>query len=270
MFGVQESSFAVSRFAHGLHAGTPTSEGPTVPSVDAVELIPGLHFLRFPIGHAYLWHDRGGLTLIDTGLPGSAPQIATAIRATGHHPSDLWRLVLTHFHRDHVGSAAEIARWGDVEVCAHHGDAPFICGRAPGPPPDLTDWERPIYDQVMSQIPVTPPVPVRVGRELNDGDELSFGGGAVTVAAPGHTPGSAAFYLPGPRVLIAGDTVARRPNGQVILGVFNADRAQAAASFHRLAALDTEIACFGHGEPVTHGAAGLLRAAAEQIPNHQQ
>jgi glyoxylase-like metal-dependent hydrolase (beta-lactamase superfamily II) len=80
--------------------------------VDVVELIPGLHFLRFPIGHAYLWQDPGGLTLIDTSVPGSAPLIATAIRGIGHEPAGLRRLLLTHFHADHAGSAAEIAAWG--------------------------------------------------------------------------------------------------------------------------------------------------------------
>jgi glyoxylase-like metal-dependent hydrolase (beta-lactamase superfamily II) len=236
--------------------------------VDVVELVPGLHFLRFPIGHAYLWQDPGGLTLIDTSVPGSAPLIATAIRGIGHEPAGLRRLLLTHFHADHAGSAAEIAAWGNVEVCAHHADAPFLRGEAPGPPPDLTDWERPIFEQVSRQLPAAPPAPVRIDRELDDGDELNFG--AVAVAVPGHTPGSVAFYLPGPRVLFAGDTVARRPDGQIMLGVFNTDPAQAAASVQRLAALDTEIACFGHAEPVTHGAAAQLRSAAQQFPDHKR
>jgi glyoxylase-like metal-dependent hydrolase (beta-lactamase superfamily II) len=238
--------------------------------MDVIELLPGLHFLRFPIGHAYLCRDPDGLTLIDTSVPGSAPQIATAIRTLGHDPADLRRLILTHFHADHAGSAAEVAAWGSVEVCAHHADAPFLRGEAPGPPPDLADWEWPIFDQVSRQLPVGPPAPVRIDRELGDGDELSFGGGAITVAVPGHTPGSVGFYLPRPRVLFAGDNVARRSDGQVMLGVFNADRAQAAASFHRLAGLDTEIACFGHGEPVTQDAAAQLRAAAQQLLDHKQ
>jgi hypothetical protein len=55
-----------------------------------------------------------------------------------------------------------------------------------------------------------------------------------------------------------------------MLGVFNTDPAQAAASVHRLAALDTEIACFGHAEPITHGAAAQLRAAAQQLPGHKK
>jgi glyoxylase-like metal-dependent hydrolase (beta-lactamase superfamily II) len=91
------------------------------------------------------------------------------------------------------------------------------------------------------------------------------------VAVPGHTAGSIAFYLPGPRVLFTGDVMARDPRTRdprapVVPGVFNVDPAGVAASFARLAALDAEIACFGHGEPVTAGAAGRMRAAAAGLP----
>jgi glyoxylase-like metal-dependent hydrolase (beta-lactamase superfamily II) len=231
-------------------------------AVDVIELSPGLHFLPFPVGHAYLIEHAGGLALVDSSVPGSAPRIAAAIRAAGRDPADVRHLVLTHFHGDHAGSAADIAAWGDVRVLAHYADAPFLRGDAAGPPPVLADWERPLFEQVTAQVPAAPVPPVRVDRELGDGDDLGFGDGAVLIAAPGHTPGSAAVYLPAPRVLIAGDTIARRPDGQPVLGVFNADPAQAAASFRRLAALDTEIACFGHGEPITQDAAARLRAAA--------
>lgn len=237
--------------------------------MDVIELLPRLRYLRFPAGHAYLWQDPDGLTLIDAGLPGSAPLVADAIRQSGYQPADLRRLVLTHFHADHIGAAADIAGWGEVEVLAHHADAPFIRAGAAGPGPDLADWERPIYDQVMSQLPAQPVTPPRIDREIGDGDELGFGDGAVAVAVPGHTPGSVAVYLPRHRVLFTGDTVASRGDGTVIGGVFNVDRVQAAASLRRLAELDTTVACFGHGEPVTHHAAAQLRAAAQRTGKSQ-
>lgn len=236
--------------------------------MELIQLTPQLHLIQFPVGHAYLWRDPDGLTLIDTGLPGSAPHIAAAIHQVGCQNADLQRLVLTHFHPDHTGAAADIAGWGDVEVLAHHADAPFIRAEEAGPPPDLADWERPLYDQVTSQVPseAASPVPPRIDRELNDGDELGFGDGAVAVAVPGHTPGSVAIYLPKHQVLFAGDAAARTPDGTVICGVFNVDRAQAAASFRRLSRLEVQVACFGHGDPLTDHATAALRAAAERLP----
>ncbi|GIH64618.1 MBL fold metallo-hydrolase [Microbispora siamensis] len=233
--------------------------------MDVVELLPSLYFLRFPVGHVYVWRDPDGLTLIDSGVPGSAPLIESAVRSLGHTPSDVRRLVLTHFHEDHTGSAADIVSWGDVTVYAHRDDAPFIRGEAAGPPPVLSDWERELWDRVHAGMPHVPAPPVRVDRELGDGDTLDFGGGARVLAVPGHTPGSLAVHLPGPGVLFTGDTIARAPDGQVILGVFNADPPAAVASFARQAALDVEIACFGHGEPVTEGASGLIRDAAARF-----
>jgi glyoxylase-like metal-dependent hydrolase (beta-lactamase superfamily II) len=234
--------------------------------MDVIELLPRLHFLRFPVGHAYVWHDLDGLTLIDAGLPGSAPLVADAICQSGYQPADLRRLVLTHFHADHVGAAADIAGWGAVEVLAHHADAPFIRAGAAGPAPDLADWERPSYDQVMSQLPAEPTRPPRIDCEIEDGDELGFGDGAVALAVPGHTPGSVALYLPRHRVLFTGDAAARRPDGKVGCGVFNVNRAQAAASLCRLAGLGAAVACFGHGEPLTHAADAALQAAARCLP----
>ena len=221
-------------------------------------MLPRLHFIRLPVGHAYLWRDPDGLTLVDAGLPGSAPLLADAVRQAGHEPADLRRLVLTHFHPDHIGGAAGVAGWGEVEVLAHHADAPFIRAAAPGPVPDLADWEKPVYEQVTSQLPAQPVIPPRIDRELADGDEAGFGGGAVAVAVPGHTPGSMALYLPRHQVLFTGDAAARRQDGTVTCGVFNADRAQAAASFRRLAGLNVAVACFGHGEPLIRETAATL------------
>jgi glyoxylase-like metal-dependent hydrolase (beta-lactamase superfamily II) len=236
--------------------------------VELIQLTPQLHHISLPVGHAYLWHDHDGLTLIDAGLPGSAPLIEAAIRQAGYQPADLRRLVLTHFHADHVGAAADIAGWGDVEVMAHQADAPFIRNQAAGPPPDLADWERPLYAQVTGQLPSEeaarqPAPPPRIDRELSDADELGFGDGAVAVAVPGHTPGSLAIHLPTHQVLFTGDAAARTPDGTVIGGVFNVNRAQAADSFRRLADLSgVQVACFGHGDPLTSDATAALRAAA--------
>jgi glyoxylase-like metal-dependent hydrolase (beta-lactamase superfamily II) len=94
-----------------------------------------------------------------------------------------------------------------------------------------------------------------------DGEILNVGGEALVVATPGHTDGSMALFVRRRRVLFTGDTVAEF-QGHIILGPFNLDRERAAASFRVLAELDADVACFGHGTPVVHGASDALTAAS--------
>lgn len=150
--------------------------------------------------------------------------------------------MLTHFHGDHVGSAAEVAGWGEATVAAHRLDAPAIRGERPGPPPVLLDWERPLFDTITPNVSAAPPA--RVDRELSGDEVLDIAGGAQVLGVPGHTDGSIAVYLPGQRLLFTGDAMAN-VDGNTMLGVFNTDHARAVDSFHRLASLDVELACFG-------------------------
>jgi glyoxylase-like metal-dependent hydrolase (beta-lactamase superfamily II) len=227
--------------------------------MDVIEVLPRLHMLRFRIGQAYLWRDGTELTLIDAGSADEGKAIAEAVRGIGHRPEDIRRVVLTHWHPDHVGGASEVVGWGGAEVLAHRRDAPVVRGEVPGAPPVLLDWEQPLYEHALT---VPPAPPTAVDRELEDGDVLDFGGGARVVAAPGHTDGSIAFHLPEHGVLFTGDTVANVE--QLTLGVFNVDRAQALESYRRLAALGADTACFGHGEPLVGGAGRALRESAER------
>jgi glyoxylase-like metal-dependent hydrolase (beta-lactamase superfamily II) len=104
---------------------------------------------------------------------------------------------------------------------------------------------------------------VPVLHDLYDGDVLDIGGGAEILSVPGHTDGSIAMHLPRHGALFTGDTIANV--GTVMLGVFNQDRAQTVASFKRLAALDVETACFGHGEPITSRAGAAIRDVAATL-----
>jgi glyoxylase-like metal-dependent hydrolase (beta-lactamase superfamily II) len=100
-------------------------------------LLDQLTMLLFPVGQAYLWRDADGITLVDTGMVGSAQAIERAVRTLGCAPSDVDRVVITHFHDDHAGGAAEVGSWPGVTILAHRCDAPVIRGETPGPPPDL-------------------------------------------------------------------------------------------------------------------------------------
>ncbi|GFH34689.1 MBL fold metallo-hydrolase [Streptomyces pacificus] len=225
--------------------------------MDIVEILPRLHMLRFRVGQAYLWRDGDELTLVDAGDVTAAPGVERAIRSLGDDPAGLRRIVLTHCHRDHIGAAGELAGRYGAEVLAHRLDAPVIRGTAPAPEPAMPDWEIFLYEQTL---PVPEAPPVRVDREVAEGDELDFGGGARVVHVPGHTDGSIAVHLPAHGVLFTGDTVARA--GQVMPGVFNVDRERLVDSVRRLASLAPSAVCFGHGAPLTEDAAAALSAAA--------
>jgi glyoxylase-like metal-dependent hydrolase (beta-lactamase superfamily II) len=203
----------------------------------------------------YVWRDEDSVTLIDTGAPGSGAEILSAVPHVD-------RIVLTHGHVDHTGAAAELHEATGAPVLAGAGDADAIRTGGALPPPVFEDWELPIYQRVSVGLPGTAPA-APVDRDLVDGDMLDFGGGAEILAIPGHTEGSIAIYLPRHRVLFTGDTIANV--GTVMLGTFNQDRAQTVASFRRLAALDVETACFGHGEPIASGAGPRIREVAEQL-----
>jgi glyoxylase-like metal-dependent hydrolase (beta-lactamase superfamily II) len=226
-----------------------------------VQITQQLHFLRFPVGHVYLWESTDGLTLIDTGVPGSSAAIAEAIRELGHDLSDVRRLVLTHFHFDHAGAAAEITRWGDIEIIASRKDAPFLEGTEKKPYPDFLDWERPLFDMENLKCEAEP---VRVTRRVDDSDVLPFDSARV-VAMPGHTPGSMAVHLPEPNIVIVGDVVGRLPDGRIVTGFFNVDPRQAVLSFRKLASLKPSITCFGHGEPLIENTAVILDEAVAQL-----
>ncbi len=92
-----------------------------------------------------------------------------------------------------------------------------------------------------------------------------MGPGARVVHVPGHTPGSIAVYVPEEKLLFTGDAVERDPNENLIVGMFNLDQTQAVVSFKKLAALDFEVACLGHGTPAKEDASEEFRRLAAEL-----
>ena len=187
-------------------------------------------------GQAYLLRRGTQAVLIDTGIAGQGDAIAGALAGWGLDREALTHVLLTHWHPDHVGSAAEVGSWPNAQIWAHRIDAPIIRGDSYGTIPSLTRTEQQFYAQIAGSVPSAPPA--RVDRELG-GDEHLEALGARVIYTPGHTDGSIAFLFEEAGVLFTGD-VATQQQGQVVLGPFDNDRPTARQSFRKFADIDVD------------------------------
>ena len=231
-----------------------------------VELRPDLRMvLDDGPGQAYLLRRGSEAVLNDTGIAGQGDSVAAALRDWGLDRDALTHVLLTHWHPDHAGSAAEISAWPNVKVWAHRADAPIIRGETHGSFAQLTHAEEGLYAQISGSIPDA--APSRVDRELADDERLTELGASV-VSTPGHTDGSIALHFHEVGALFTGDVATER-QGYVFLGPFNHTLAKARESFRRFAGIDVGTVCFGHGQPLQGQDTQKLRdaARADQVPD---
>jgi glyoxylase-like metal-dependent hydrolase (beta-lactamase superfamily II) len=191
-------------------------------------------------------------------MPGSDETILAYIDSLGLDAHSLDRIVITHHHLDHVGSAAALKRRTSARVLAHPDDAVFISGdQAPLPP------QSPVMRLLFwLMAPLMPSAePVAIDLAARDNDHLDLLGGATVVHVPGHSPGAIALHFPSEGLLICGDAIDHRrgrlgppPKG------FTMDMGQAIASIRRMAELEFDILCPGHGAPLVGGADERVRA----------
>jgi glyoxylase-like metal-dependent hydrolase (beta-lactamase superfamily II) len=204
--------------------------------------------------------DETGNTLVDTGLPGQAEAIASALANAGIGVRDVGRIIFTHQDLDHIGSGAALVRQSGARVLAHGVEAPYIEGELKPlkPTPQMLE-QRPQMREILQSLE-----PVSVDELLEDGERLDLAGGTRVIFTPGHTPGHTSLYLERSKVLIAGDALTAeegRLNGPNPSVTLHTD--EAARSVRKLAALDVEtIVCY-HGGVVSEDANGQLRRVIE-------
>jgi glyoxylase-like metal-dependent hydrolase (beta-lactamase superfamily II) len=177
--------------------------------------------------NCYLVREDDGLTLVDTGLPGTDSGILKAADDAG---GEIRRIALTHAHGDHVGSLKALHdKLPDAEVVISERDARFLRGDMSLDPDEPQAKLKGGY----------PRVDVEPARLLHDGDRV---GSLEVVPAPGHTPGHVAFMDTRDRTLIAGDAF------QTLGGVAVAGKLRplfplpALATWHKPTSLETAIA----------------------------
>jgi len=221
----------------------------------AEEVLPGVYQISMLYVNAFLILEDE-MTLVDSGLPKRKQTILKALTKVGRQATDLKHIAITHHHTDHTGSLAAMVGATDARVYVHALDAPIVRGEKPVPGPNPKSILGKIVGPLIARLPAYRLTPAQVDHEVSDGDELPIAGGMKAVHAPGHTAGSVAYLKPGNGgVLFAGD-VAGNLFGRLGLpiGMYTEDMEQAKASIGKIAELEFDSACFGHG--------GVLRGKA--------
>lgn len=212
-----------------------------------IQLVPGVRG-----ANAYLVKREEGVTVVDTGLPGSAGRILDYVERIGCHRSDVRTIVLTHSDMDHAGSVARLKEETHANVAIHEADAPRLSG----------EKELKRVKGLLGLLIRVASVFVRFNRVkadvlLKDSDAIE---GLTVVHTPGHTEGSICLYLPG-RALFVGDTLLTNHDGRLSLPrkSMSVDLDLAKESVRKISRLDYSILLPGHGPPIQQNASAITR-----------
>jgi hydroxyacylglutathione hydrolase len=227
-----------------------------------MEVVPGLHWVeRIWDTKVYILAEEGRLVVIDAATPGRSKAVWHHLNLLGYPPEAVDEIWITHGDIDHMGSVAALKAASQAQVVAHRDDVPLVEGRAGrelGPVasgPTLARLFNWFIDRTYQ--------PVTVDRAVADGDRL---GDWQIVHTPGHTAGSMAFYNPERGIVILGDALNyKRSRLGAPPHLFTPNMAQAYASIYKIANLDFDVCCFGHGPPLRHNARRRVRAFADSL-----
>jgi len=213
---------------------------------------------------AFIIDGDEGLTLIDTGLPKRASVFAKGIESIGRLVTDVRAILLTHSHADHAGNAAELKDDSGAALYCSAKDSPAVEGAERSPTPPMLDRTplqilKPLFGLFPS------PEPATVDHRIHVGETMSLPEDLVAYHSPGHTPGHVSYRLErAGGVLFVGDAASHK-GGKVNRGWFNRPTPDIDRSIRDLAAVDFEVACFGHAEPLTSSAGAAFRAFAAAL-----
>jgi glyoxylase-like metal-dependent hydrolase (beta-lactamase superfamily II) len=238
-----------------------------------MEILPGLHLIAgVNMGvNAYVWHPKPGErlagepVLFDCGYPWHASALIESLRKLGCPPEQIATIAITHDDYDHSGALADLVDAGAPAVVAHRLEAAGIEGATWRELPKRSPFGYVLAAVTGVAYAARPKRPVKVTQPVEDGAELP--GGWAAVWTPGHTPGHLAYWHVGRRILIAGDALGSRLRGEILanVGAYSADNDEVIRSVEKLAALEPDTICFGHGPEIVGNAAPLLRQLARSL-----
>lgn len=205
--------------------GTPPAPG------EVIAIAPGVLWLRMPLpfalDHINLWllDDGPRWTIVDCGYGGAKTQALWrrifAARLAGR---PIGRVVVTHYHPDHIGLAGWLGErwaaplwitekeWRHARMMTGEGAADYAraarsFARRAGLDAATSDLFAERHGSYRNGVPSMPPAYVR----LSEGMMVAIGGRAWRVIiGEGHAPELACLYCAETGVLIAGDQILPR------------------------------------------------------------
>ncbi|MGA7193354.1 MAG: MBL fold metallo-hydrolase [Anaerolineales bacterium] len=214
-----------------------------------MEITTNVHLIPNIVANPYLIMDPDGLTLIDTGLPGSGRKILNYISGLGRSPSDLKRIIITHSDIDHFGGLSEIKKASGARIYASAIESEAMSQGRSSRQIKPKKFFRKLLIGIASR--VMKPAPIGANEFLTEGQILPLLGGLRVLETPGHTPGHISLFSPSTGILFTGDSIVSHNGGLVRSIKANTwDETKADESARKQSTLGAGIVCSGHGPVV--------------------
>lgn len=231
--------------------------------------------------NSYLLKGPEGYTMVDPGL-GTEEAEACWAALLGELDGPVARIVLTHYHPDHLGMAGRLQRQLDIPVSISEtgwehalrlwgpgqrmSEAMMALFAEHGVPAPIVASTEAHMDGFLPLVAPLPEVEI-----LSDGEQTAFGGRTWDVLeTAGHAPGHLSFYHAASGLMLAGDHVLPQisPNVSYMPGSDPQPLQSYLEGLARLRSCQVELALPGHRHPFRHYAARideLLRHHEERL-----
>ncbi len=260
------------------HKGLTYPLGRRAPAAgEVIELAPGLQWARLPVPgslkHVNIWllDDGQGVAIVDTGLDIPSCREAWESLISGAIAGrPVTRIIVTHFHPDHLGLAGWLAERFDAPLWMTRGEwlfARMLTADIRDVPPReaFAYWRAAGWDEQRIEAEaekgwgrfasVVAPVPISFVR-IEEGDVIRIGDREWRVLiGSGHSPEHACLIDDAAGLMIAGDQVLPRITSNVSLSLSEPEAdplGEWLASIAKLKMLpDSLFVLPSHGEPFT-------------------
>lgn len=182
--------------------------------------------------------------LIDAGIRSSRKKIAACLEKIPVHAH-----ALTHAHPDHQGASASICTQFNIPLYCHEKEVQrtqtgLVTNEYPSTQHRIARFQQKYWAGEGHQ----------VAHTLKENDLI---GNFRVIETPGHASGHISFFREKDGILILGDAAVNMHLLTTIVGLrlppslFTADQKENICSLKKVAQLNPQIICFGHG-PVLH------------------